>query len=220
MGATMGLPRENLVELGLAGLLHDIGKLRVPEAILFKKEPLLSEEERGVIRTYPYESHAILNPLGGNYTSLAECVLHVMEKIDGSGYPQGLQGTAIHPYAQIIGLVDIYEAISHNRPYRSKMLHFHAVKEILKVYKHAFHHELFRSLLATFSFFPISSYVKLNSGAIGKVTETHPEYPFRPTVDVVLDAQKRRVPVRRVIDLREQQALCVVDAVAVETLPR
>ena len=91
VGATMGLPRENLVELGLAGLLHDIGKLRVPEEILFKKAPL-SEEERGVIRTYPYESHAVLNPLAGSYGYLAECALHVMEKLDGSGYPQGLGG--------------------------------------------------------------------------------------------------------------------------------
>jgi HD-GYP domain-containing protein (c-di-GMP phosphodiesterase class II) len=65
VGATMGLPRENLVELGLAGLLHDIGKLRVPEEILFQRETL-SDEERGAIRTYPYESHVILNPLGGS----------------------------------------------------------------------------------------------------------------------------------------------------------
>ena len=219
VGATMGLPRENLVELGLAGLLHDIGKLRVPEEILFKRETL-SDEERGAVRTYPYESHAILNPLGGNYDYLAECALHVMEKLDGSGYPQGLQGNAIHPYAQIMGLVDIYEAMTHNRPYRPKMLHFHAVKEMLRVYKHAFHRDLFKALITTFAFFPVASHVKLNSGAVGKVVKTHPEHPFRPKVAVVVDGQNRRVLVPRVLDLREQHALYVVDAVALETLPR
>ena len=219
VGATIGLPQENLVELGLAGLLHDIGTLRVPEEIAFKRETL-SDEEWGVVRTYPYKSHAILNPLGGRYAYLAECVLHVMEKLDGSGYPQGLQGNAIHPYAQIIGLVDVYEAMTHSRPYRPKMLHFHAVKEMLKVYKHAFHRELFKALLTTFAFFPVASYVKLNSGAAGKVVQTYPEHPFRPKVAVVVDAQSKRVLVPRVIDLREQHVLYVVDAVAVETLPR
>jgi len=219
MGGAMGLPRENLLELSLAGLLHDIGKLRVPEEILFKKGPL-TEEERGAIRTYPYESHAMLNPVGGNYGYLAECALHVMEKLDGSGYPQGLQGNAIHPYAQIMGLVDVYEAMTHSRPYRPKVLHFHAVKEMLKVYKHAFHRELFKTLLTTFAFFPVASYVKLNSGAVGKVIQTYPEHPFRPKVAVVVDAQGKTLLVPRVIDLREQHVLYVVDAVAVEALPR
>jgi len=219
VGATMGLPQENLVELGLAGLLHDIGKLRVPEEILFKKAPL-SEEERGAIRTYPYESHAILNPLGGRYDYVGECALHVMEKLDGSGYPQGLQGNAIHPYAQIMGLVDVYEAMTHSRPFRPKMLHFHAVKEMLDVYKHAFHRELFKALLTRFAFFPVASYVKLNSGAAGKVIQTYPEHPFRPKVAVVVDVQNKRVLVPRVIDLREQHVLYVVDAMAAENLPR
>jgi HD-GYP domain-containing protein (c-di-GMP phosphodiesterase class II) len=215
----MGLPRENLVELGLAGLLHDIGKLRVSEEILFKRETL-SDEERGAVRTYPYESHAILNPLGGNYGYLAECALHVMEKLDGSGYPQGLQGNAIHPYAQIMGLVDIYEAMTHSRPYRPKMLHFHALKEMLRVYKRAFHRDIFKALMSTFAFFPLATYVKLNSGAVGKVVQTDPEHPFRPKVAVVVDGQNRRVLLPRVLDLREQHVLYVVEAVAVETLPR
>jgi HD-GYP domain-containing protein (c-di-GMP phosphodiesterase class II) len=219
VGATMGFPRENLMELGLAGLFHDIGKLRIPGEILFKKEPL-SEEERGVIRTCPYESHAVLNPLGGNYGYLAECALQAMEKLDGSGYPKGLQGNAIHPYAQIIGLVDVYEAMTHSRPYRPKMLHFHAIKEMLKVFKHAFHRQLFKALLTRFAFFPVASYVKLNSGAAGEVIQTYPEHPFRPKVAVVVDAQRTRLPVPRVIDLREQHVLCVMDAVAAETLPR
>lgn len=219
MGVTMALPRENLLELGLSGLLHDIGKLRVPEEILFKADTL-TEEERGIISTYPYDSHTILKPLGVKYSFLAECSLHVTEKLDGSGYPHGLQGNAIHPYAQIIGLVDIYEAMSHSRPYRPRILHFHAVKEMLRLYKHAFHRDLFRALLTTFSFFPAASHVKLNSGAVGKVVQTYPEHPFRPKVSIVVDAQDRQVLIPRVIDLREQHVLYVVDAVAVESLPR
>jgi HD-GYP domain-containing protein (c-di-GMP phosphodiesterase class II) len=219
LGATMGLPRENLVEIGLAGLFHDIGKFRIPEEILFKTASL-NEEERGVIRTSPYESHAILEPLGGKYGYLAVCALHVMEKLEGSGYPQGLQGNAIHPYAQIIGLVDVYEAMTHSRPHRPKMLHFHAVKEMLKVYKHAFQGELFKALLTRFAFFPVASYVKLNSGAVGEVIQTYPDHPFRPKVAVIVDAQGKRILVPRVIDLREQHVLYAVDAVAVESLPR
>jgi HD-GYP domain-containing protein (c-di-GMP phosphodiesterase class II) len=218
VGGTLGLSKERLLHLGLAGLLHDIGKIRVPDEILYK-DSNLTEAELATLRRYPYESFKILRGLGEEYDHLAECVLQVNEKLDGSGYPQGLQGDEINPYAQIIGLVDIYEAISHHRPQRQRFSHFQAVKRIIKTQKHAFYHALLKALLRTFSIFPLHSYVKLNSGAIGRVIQTFEEQPLRPEIEVVLDAQKRRVLVPRTLDLREQPILYVEDAVTEESLP-
>jgi HD-GYP domain-containing protein (c-di-GMP phosphodiesterase class II) len=217
LGANLEMSKKPLVELGLAGLFHDLGKVRVPEEILFKQGPL-TQQELSVLRRYPYESFQILRSLGDELHYLAESALNVNERLDGSGYPQGLQGDEIHPYAQIIGLVDVYEAITHQRPYRDKYLHFQAIKEIIKSLKNGFSREHFKALLQTFSIFPLYSYVKLNSGAVGRVIETREAQPLRPRVEIVMDAQEKPVLVSRIVDLAEQPILHIVESVAAEAV--
>jgi HD-GYP domain-containing protein (c-di-GMP phosphodiesterase class II) len=215
VGSTLGLPDERLGELGLAALLHDVGKILVSEEILYKEETL-TEEEFDVIRKYPNESFEVLQSLGEQHHYIAECALQVNERLDGSGYPQGLKDDEIDAYAQIIGILDIYEALTHNRPQRQKFTHFEAVKEILKTQKKAFRREFLKALLDTLSIFPIHSLVKLNSGAIGRVIQTFDDHPMRPRIEIIVDAQKRRVSSPRIIDLREQPILHVVEAVVEE----
>ena len=217
MGDTLGLPRERLLELGLAALLHDIGKVRVPEEILYK-EATLKDDELEMLRKYPHDSFDILHGLGDKYHYLAECALHVNEKIDGSGFPQGLQGDAINPYARIIGILELYEAMTHNRPQRQKFSHFEAVKEIIKTKKSAYQRELLKAFLNTFGIFPLHCLVKLNSGAVGRVIQTYEEQPLRPKIEIIVDAQNKRVKVPRTIDLREQQVLYIADALTEENL--
>ncbi|MES0397617.1 MAG: HD-GYP domain-containing protein, partial [Syntrophobacteria bacterium] len=204
MGDTLGLPKKRLVELGLAALLHDIGKIRVPDEILYKEESL-NEDELTVLRKYPHDSFEILQGLGDKYQNLAECALHLNERLDGSGFPQGLEGEAINPYARILGILELYEAMTHNRPQRQKFTHFEAVKEIIKTKKTAFQRELLKAFLNTFGVFPLHCLVKLNSGAIGRVIQTYAEQPLRPNIEIIVDAQDRPVKVPRTIDLREQQ---------------
>ncbi len=217
MGDTLGLPKERLLELGLAALLHDIGKVRVPEEILYK-EATLKDDELEVLRKYPHDSFNILHGLGDKYHYLAECALHVNEKLDGSGFPQGLQGDAINPYARIIGILELYEAMTHNRPQRQKLSHFEAVKEIIKTKKSAYQRELLKAFLNTFGIFPLHCLVKLNSGAVGRVIQTYEEQPLRPKIEIIVDAQNKRVKVPRTIDLREQQVLYIADALTEENL--
>ena len=217
MGDTLGLPKGRLVELGLAALLHDIGKARVPEEILYK-EASLNNDELEVLQRYPHDSFDILQGLGDKYHYLAECALHVNEKLDGSGFPQGLQGDAINPYARIIGILELYEAMTHNRPQRQKLSHFEAVKEIIKTKKSAYQRELLKAFLNTFGIFPLHCLVKLNSGAVGRVIQTYEEQPLRPKIEIIVDAQNKRVKVPRTIDLREQQVLYIADALTEENL--
>jgi HD-GYP domain-containing protein (c-di-GMP phosphodiesterase class II) len=217
ISSTLGLSRERQMQLGLAALLHDIGKVRVPDEILHREESL-TEEKTEVFRKYPSDSFEILNALGENYHYLAECGLQLNERLDGSGYPQGLKNDEIDAYAQIIGLLDLYESLTHDQPQRPKLTHFEAVKEIMKTQKKGFHREYLKALLNTFSLFPIHSLVQLNTGAIGRVIRTYMENPVRPKIEIVVDAQKRRVASPRVIDLREQPILHVVEAVEPESL--
>jgi HD-GYP domain-containing protein (c-di-GMP phosphodiesterase class II) len=217
MGDTLELPKERLLELGLAALLHDIGKVRVPEEILYK-ESTLNNDELEVLQRYPHDSFDILHGLGDKYHYLAECALHVNEKLDGSGFPQGLEGDAINPYARIIGVLELYEAMTHNRPQRQKLSHFEAVKEIIKTKKSAYQRELLKAFLNTFGIFPLHCLVKLNSGAVGRVIQTYEEQPLRPKIEIIVDAQNKRVKVPRTIDLREQQVLYIADALTEENL--
>jgi len=215
MGTTLGLPRERLVELGLAALLHDIGKIRMPEEILYKKENLTGKE-LALLQRYPYESFDILHDLGAEYFYLAECALHVNERLDGSGYPQGLKGDEINSYAQIIGILDIYETHTHSRPHRPKLTHFEAMKEIIKTQKPKFHRQLLKVFINTFALFPLHSLVKLNSGAIGRVIKTFQDQPLRPMIEVIVDARKKRMQVPRKLDLREQSILYILEAASEE----
>ena len=217
MGDTLKLPKERLLGLGLAALVHDIGKARVPEDIIYKEESLQANE-LSVLRKYPHDSFEILLGLGDKYHYLAECALHVNERLDGSGFPQGLKGDAINPYARIIGILELYEAMTHNRPQRKKFSHFEAVKEIIKTKKNAFQRELLKAFLNTFGIFPLHCLVKLNSGAVGRVIQTYEEQPLRPKIEIIVDAQNKRVKVPRTVDLREQQVLYIADALTEENL--
>jgi HD-GYP domain-containing protein (c-di-GMP phosphodiesterase class II) len=213
MGAALGFTKQEQVEIGMAALMHDVGTALIPERIINKKDRFTAEEFR-LFRERPTHSYKILRSLGDNCGYLAEIAQQVYEKIDGSGYPLGLKGEEIHEHAQIISLVDMYEAMIHSRPQREKLLNFTAVKEIIKTSKNSFRREYLKVFLSIFSIFPIYSFVRLNSDAIGKVIETYPNQPMRPKLQIIYDSQKRRVLTERIINLPENPLLYIVDSVA------
>ena len=213
MAHFMRFSKQNQVEIGIAGLLHDVGMALIPEDIIFK-DGKLSRKELSMLRERPLNSFKILRSVGEEYPYLAESALQVYERIDGSGYPMGLQMDEINEYAQIIGLVSVYEALIHSRPQRAKFLHFTAVKEIMKRDKRGFQKKHLKALLNIFSIFPLSSYVRLNSNAIGRVIETYPDYPMRPKLKIIFDSQKQRVLTNRMIDLSKNPLLYITDSVS------
>jgi len=212
LGSFSGYNHDQLVEIGMAALLHDIGSVKIPDDVLNKKSSL-SAKEMDQVKQRPKYSYEILKTYQDQHPYLAEIALQVYERIDGSGYPAGLQKDEIHEYAQIIGLVDVYEALSHTRPYRQQFLHFAAGKEIIGKYKTAFQRELLKIFFNNFSIFPIYSYVRLNTGAIGRVVETYPDQPLRPMVQVLYDSQERKVLTDRRLNLPENPLLHIVDSV-------
>jgi HD-GYP domain-containing protein (c-di-GMP phosphodiesterase class II) len=217
MGAALGFKKQQQVEIGMAALMHDVGTALIPERIINKKDPFTAEEFR-IFRERPTHSYKILRSLGDNCNYLAEIAQQVYEKIDGSGYPLGLRGEEIHEHAQLVSLVDMYEAMIHSRPQREKLLSFTAVKEIIKTSKNSFRRQYLKVFLSVFSIFPIYSFVRLNSDAIGKVIETYPDQPMRPKLQIIYDSQKRRVLTERIVNLPENPLLYIVDSVAVAAL--
>ncbi|PIE52393.1 hypothetical protein CSA37_06275 [Candidatus Fermentibacteria bacterium] len=128
LGEKMGLPEEELLQLKVGAMLHDIGKLAIPGSILRKKK-LLTEKERKIIETHPVAGARLLAPME-RYGHVSSIVLQHHERIDGSGYPYGLRGAEISLHARIVAVADTFDAILSTRSYHmGKPVHM-AIREI------------------------------------------------------------------------------------------
>jgi HD-GYP domain-containing protein (c-di-GMP phosphodiesterase class II) len=122
-GRSFGLSPQDLAVLRWAAELHDIGKIGIPDSVLFKPGRL-DDDERGVMRTHARLGHDILASIPGDSIALiATVVLHHHEAIDGGGYPEGLRGDDIPVMARILSIVDSYDAIATVRPYHAPKSH-------------------------------------------------------------------------------------------------
>ncbi len=121
---------EQLDELKLAGMYHDIGKIAIPDAILNKPDKL-SDQELKIMQTHTESGYHILRA-ADDYSRLAEYALSHHERWDGKGYPRGLRAEEIPIIARVINLCDSYDAMTTNRVYRQKMSKDEAVKEIIR----------------------------------------------------------------------------------------
>jgi putative nucleotidyltransferase with HDIG domain len=130
LAAVMGLPPAQVERVRIAGILHDIGKIGVPEAVLLKKGKL-EPVEMELIRKHPTDGQNILRPL--NFlTDILPAVCHHHERYDGGGYPAGLAGDAIPLWARIIQVADTFDAMTSDRPYRKAMTREEAAREIVR----------------------------------------------------------------------------------------
>ena len=121
MGHRLGLPEEQCVALRRAGVVHDVGKIGVPEHILLKKGPL-NDDEWAIMKQHPITGERICSPLK-SFRHVLPIIRHHHEKLDGSGYPDGLKGDKIPLTAQILQVTDIYDALITDRPYRQALCH-------------------------------------------------------------------------------------------------
>lgn len=116
LGEHLGLSEEQIVALRRAGIVHDIGKIAVPDAILLKPGKLTPEEWK-LIKEHPVVGERICAPLK-SFRTVLPIIRHHHEKFDGSGYPDGLRGEAIPVTARILQIVDVYDALTTERPYK------------------------------------------------------------------------------------------------------
>lgn len=129
MGARLGLPDDEIRAMELGALLHDVGKIGIPDRVL-NKPGRLSNEERREMERHPEIGAGIIAPVVGLEETTVHCVVHHHEKWDGTGYPQGLAGEDIPLAARIVAIVDVWDALSTRRPYK-KAFSQDEVRELL-----------------------------------------------------------------------------------------
>jgi HD-GYP domain-containing protein (c-di-GMP phosphodiesterase class II) len=211
MGKKLKFEQAQLSHLALAALLHDVGMCMIPKTIPYK-EGALTPEELDFIKSHPNHGHRIiLDHLGETFDWLAETVRQEHEREDGSGYPRGLSGHEIGEMAKLIGISDVYEALTSNRPDRRYLTPYKAVQVIINRHKRQFAPHILKVMIHELSLFPLNSLVRLNSGAIARVVETHRIHPLRPTVQIVSGGNGNGIG--RVIPLHETHLLHIVESV-------
>ncbi len=211
IGMTLGYNKSKLQELGIAAYLHDLGMIRVLDLVETPKP--LDEAKFDEVKKHTNYSFNILNGFKDDVMQLAALVAHQNhERFDGSGYPDRIKGEDIHEYSQIVALADVYEAMTHPRPYRDRFFSHDGIKEILKRAAQ-FSSLAIKALIKRISLYPVSTWVKLNTDEVGKVVEVHEDYPLRPVVNVVFDINGRRLDEVKTIDLASQQSIYIKETV-------
>ncbi len=210
LGIGLGYYGDDLHRLALAGLVHDIGIFAISQNILTKSGRLTSDE-RALIEQHPRLGHENIRQLGESYGWLAEVVLQAHERGMGQGYPNKLKGRQISELAQIIGVVDIFDALISPRPYRRRFLPHEAVRELLVNERTAFPREVMKALVEQLSVYPLGTKVRLSSGEQGVVIRINPRYPSRPVVKI---EQADGMPISsRNVDLSAMPMVSVTDTV-------
>ena len=219
LGSGVDYSREQMIDLGITALLHDVGMVFLPIEIV-EKNGKLKASELEKIKKHPYYTYKILQSLGEKYSQIAEIAYQEQERDGGQGYPKGLKGEEIHDYAKIIGIVDVYEALTHNRPQRKGFIPHEAVKLILDTQKDFFSNEVKKLLLMKLSCFPLGSFVELNSKAICRVITIDDDSPLRPTVEILFDSGGRKLINKKIVRLADTPLLYIVGTVNDSELPR
>lgn len=209
LGMAHGYRRDELTQLGLGALLHDIGKTKIPLPLL-TKPGRLTEDEYEEMKKHAEYGYTILKSVPNVSLLSAHCALQHHERIDGSGYPRALQGREIHEYAQWVGIADTYDALTTNRPYRQPVLP-HLAAEIL----YAGAGSLFdKSKLETFrdhiAIYPPGLTVELSTGETGVVIDLNRNLPHRPIVRVLYDRDGMERSPYFEIDLAKQWSVTIV----------
>lgn len=211
IGQGTGCREEELPWLALAACLHDLGMTVIPARIP-NKPGKLTDEELGLVRRHPERSFRLLQGLGVELEWLANVAWQHHEREDGSGYPRGLKGDAIHDFAKIIGLADIYEALTHPRAYREARSPLDVIKEIISAERLHFPSHILKGFIRGLSTFPVGSWVRLNTGETARIVKTNPAFPLRPEVEILQGAKGESVEPPRRVDLSANTLLHITDS--------
>lgn len=167
----LGLDDAVTRELGLAGLLHDVGKMTVPAAIL-NKPGKLTVEEFDIVKRHPLAGHALLQASSDIGAIALEVCLHHHEKFDGSGYPHGLKGEEISLHARMGAICDVYDAVTSNRPYKAGWGPAESLRRMAEWSRGGhFDEKVFAAFVKCLGIYPVGTLVRLRSGRLGVVTE-------------------------------------------------
>lgn len=204
IGKRSGLCRRDLIYLGLAALFHDVGKLFTPKEVL-NKPGKLTDEEYEIIKNHSKDGYELLREKDVFPEDVLEGVIGHHERLNGSGYPFGLKGDEVSLFSRIIGISDVYDAMTEERVYRKALSPFQALDFLRSRTGEEFDSDLVRIFNKAVTVYPNGVMLHLSDGADGIVVGTNEIDPLRPKLLIVRD--KTRTPLLKplYVDLMDKR---------------
>lgn len=203
-GRGMKLPRETIKDMAMGGLLHDVGKARIPDSIL-NKPAKLTDDEFAKMQSHVTQSIILLKQTEGVSDIAMRVAAEHHERFDGTGYPGRLKAEGISLYGQMASIVDVYDAISSERIYHRGMPPTQALKKLLEWSSHHFDPQLVQAFIRAIGIYPTGTLVQLDSKRIGVVVEQNEEKLLEPVVKVFYHAGQQHYIPPEIVDLSKVQ---------------
>ena len=204
LGRVLGLEGEELRQVGLGGLLHDLGKISMPMEVL-NKPGKLTDEEFATIKGHPRAGWKILKKSNEVSETPLDICLHHHERVDGNGYPERISGDALTLHARMGAVCDVYDAITSDRPYKAGWAPAESIKRMSEWCKGQFDETVFKAFVKTMGIYPTGSLVKLKSGRLGVVTDQSEGSLLQPRVKVFFSLKSKEPLSVEIIDLKRSQ---------------
>lgn len=201
----LGLNRDDMETLGVAALLHDIGKIKTPLEVLNKPDRLTSDEF-DIMKQHPLIGRQMLENRYQLPSHIADVAFSHHERISGEGYPRGLKTDEISVFSKMVAIVDVYDAITSDRCYHDGMSPTQALTNMYNWRLTDFDGELLEQFIQCVGIYPVGTVVELTSGEVGLVISVNPESRLKPKVNVLLDREKQPIFPHRVVDLASGQS--------------
>lgn len=218
VGEALKLPPHRLLDLGLATILHEIGMVKLPQA-LHQTNKKLSEVEFRALTAHTVLGYRTLKQYSFSRDVLMG-VLHHHERIDGTGYPQKLAGGSISEFGKLIGIVCSFDAQNTKRPYKKVKDGHSAIMEMLKEIGTKYDETLLRKFVFLLSLYPLGNYVKLKNGTIGIVSEGNAQNPRFPKVRLVLTPEEIPLKEQSIVQTAPQGDYQIVAVLSPEDTDR
>ena len=199
-GRHLGFPRGQLSQLAQVGLLLDIGKIRLPAALL-QKQGRLTDAEFEAAKEHVKHGTDILATTPDFPRDVLTGIEQHHERMNGSGYPKGLTGEEIGIFGRMAGIVDCFAALTNHRPYAAAVSSYEALRSIAAWGGDYFHEPLVQQFVSSVGVFPVGSLIELNTGEVAIVVEHSKVRRLKPRVLIVTDPDKQPVSYPTMLDL-------------------
>lgn len=196
----MGFAGQDLKDAGMAGLLHDVGKMMIPSEVL-NKPGKLTDEEFNIIKNHPRKGWEILNVSQGANAVVLDVCLHHHERVDGKGYPEKISGEKLTLFARMGAVCDVYDALTSNRCYKNGWEPAETIRKMAEWKDGHFDERVFHAFVKTIGIYPSGTLVKLKSTRLGVVIEQTDKSLLTPIVKVFFSTKSNEPIMPELIDL-------------------